>query len=218
MNGKFFSFFKAFIIASLIFSLGITSGILIENNRTNQVNEMLFNSETSFSDFQLNSEITFNSNSSCNILKNETVVLADRIFKDAVKLETYDHSNKLTSEITKTHRRYDLLRTILWAKLINLKKKCGNNFNLVIYLYDYKNQNIVLKGEQMAMSNKLGELKKEYKNNLILIPIAADMNLDSLDSLRNKYKLNKIPVIFINQRYRIDDINSLKNIKSFLKE
>ena len=202
MNKKFFSFFRAFIITLLIFYIGIISGILIENSRVDRVNQLFFDSETSFFDFQLNSEITLNLNTSCEILKNESVIFADRIFKEAVKLEEYDHSNKLTSEIIKTHRRYDLLRVLLWEKLIKIERRCGNNFNLAIYLYDYQNKSLVLNGEQIAMSNKLGDLKKEYKNNLILIPIAADMNLDSLNSLRKIYHLEKVPVIFINQKFK----------------
>jgi len=217
MNKKFFSFFRAFIIAVLIFSVGILSGVLLENSRVNKINQLFFDSETSFFDFQLNSEITLNLNSSCEILKNESTLFADRIFREAVKLEAYDHSNKLTSEIIKTHRRYDLLRTLLWENLIKIERRCGDKFNVVIYLYKYQNQTILLKGKQIAMSNKLGDLKEKYQDSLILIPIAVDMNLDSLDSLRKIYKLEKIPVIFINQKFKIENMESLRNIEKFLR-
>jgi len=216
MNSKYHSFIKAFVIAVLIFVFGILVGVLIENNRAEISNNLFFNSETSYFDFQLQSQMMTDTNTSCIQIQSQAVILADKIFSEAVQLENYAHSNQITSDLLPIHRRYDLLRTLLWNNLLSVDEDCHSHFNILIYFYKYRSPDVVTDGKQQAMSNKLGDLKDKYGNKIILIPIAVDTGIDSLQPLMKKYNITNIPAILVNEKYKIEDINELKGLDSLL--
>ena len=62
----------------------------------------------------------------------------------------------------------------------------------------------------------LGDLKNEYGNNIILIPIAADTGVESLNLIRGVYNIDKIPVVIVNEKYKFDSLGSLKEIRAVL--
>ena len=66
------------------------------------------------------------------------------------------------------------------------------------------------------MSNYLIEIKKEYGDRVILLPIAADTNVESLDVIKKIYGLDKTPIIFVNEKYKIDNLDSLSSIRNAL--
>jgi hypothetical protein len=218
MLGNKHVFWQALIVAFVIFWAGIFIGVKLEDTRAEEIANFYFDSETDLADFGLSSEIIFNSGISCSELNERAVFLADEIYWQALKLEKYDHSNKITKELISLHKRYDFLRTLLWNDLIQSKEKCGNEINTVVYLYKYENPSLTDRAVQGTMSNFLISLKEEYGDEVILIPIAADTGVDSLDVIREIYNLNNFPVIFVNEKYKFENINSLNEIKDVLQE
>lgn len=204
------AFWIAFIVAFFVFWFGILLGITFEKSRIDEVKNFYFESETQISDFELTSNIIKSSNMSCDMIYQQSIIFADRIFKEASKLEKYDDSNKLTSELIYLHRRYDLLRTVLWMDLIKAEEKCGK-MNVIVYLYDYIDPSLTTKATQGTMSNFLVELKKKYEDKIILIPIAADTGVDSIQILRDRYGLENTPSILFNGKIKIDDLDQIKN-------
>ena len=56
-------------------------------------------------------------------------------------------------------------------------------FNLCdIYLYEYETEDLIKKATNRVWSKILFDLKQEMKDKIILIPIAADSDLTSLNS------------------------------------
>ncbi len=211
-------FIQALIASALVFVVGFLIGVYFEDNRVNLMKDTFYDSETKMNDFELSSKITFQSNQSCDTIVEKSVALANKVYAEALTLEKYDNSNKLTQRFEPLHRRYDLFRTMLWKDIIDNKKICKNKINTVVYFYTYVNPSFETKGIQGAMSNYLGDLKNEYGDRIILIPIAADTQLDSLNSLREIYNITKIPVIFVNEKYKFETLESLKDIKKALND
>jgi len=209
-------FWQAFLLASIVFWIGLLLGISFEKSRINEIEGFYFDSETDLFDFELSTELVYGSNSSCDILYGESVVFAEKIFKEASKLEKYDDSNKITKELISLHRRYDLLRILLWQDIAKINQQCENKVNIVVYLYQYIDPSLTTKATQGAMSNSLIELKQKYKNQIILIPIAVDTNVASLDFLRKKYGLEIIPTIFVNDEHEFNSLEEISNIESIL--
>lgn len=216
MIGNKHTFWQALIVALLIFWLGILIGIIFENSRSSSLDEMYLDSQTDIFDFELSSQIVADSNADCNLISEKSITFADDIYEKAVKLEKYDNSNKITKDLISVHRRYDLLRTMLWKDIVLNKNRCENNINMVIYLYTYKDPGINIRAVQGAMSNYLTDLKIKYGDRIILIPIAVDTNIASLDILREIYGLENVPVIFVNEKYKFETLDSLKDIESSL--
>jgi len=214
--GSKHAFWQAFLIAFLIFWAGILIGVLFENSRINDLEEMYFDSQTDISDFELSSRIIYDFNFDCSTLNEKSIYFADNIYREALKLEKYDDSNKITKELISLHRRYDFLRTLLWSKIIENKNKCDEEVNTLVYLYQYKDPSLNKKAIQGAMSNYLIDLKDKHNEDIILIPIAVDTQVKSLDFLRENYELSNFPVIFVNEEHKFETLDSLNNIEQVL--
>ena len=216
MRGNKHSFWQALVIALIIFWTGILVGVFFEHARVQKASNFYFDSETEIFDFELISDIVSESNLSCSEINYKSIEFADKIYQGCMKLEKYDNSNKITGEIISLHRRYDLLRTMLWKEIIQNKKRCPDEINTIVYLYQYKDPTINLRATQSTISNYLTDIKKEYGDNVILIPIAADTDIGSLNILRDIYGLDSIPTVFVNEELKIDNLNNLNKIESSL--
>jgi len=209
------SFWQALIVALIIFWSGILIGIFFEDSRVAEITAFYSDSETSISDFEMASNLIFSENMDCSQLNNEAIIFANRIYEEAKKLEQYDDSNKITDRVIHLHKRYDLLRTILWGKLIKNKQQCQEPINTIVYLYKYKSKDVSTISTQKTISNYLAEIKKQNPN-AILLPIAADMDILSLSILKEKYNITKSPAIIINEKHIINDLNNINQIQSLL--
>jgi len=210
-------FWQALVIALIIFLGGILIGIFFENSRIEKLEGFYFGAETDISDFELSSEILYGGNYNCALIQEHSVLLADKIYVEARLLEKYDDSNKITRDLIVLHRRYDLLRTILWKNIIENKEKCNSDLNTVVYLYNYDNPGLNVKAIQEAMSNFLIDLKGKYEDEIILIPIAVDTDLMSLSSLIERFNISQFPAVIINEEYMISNLDSMEDLEKYLK-
>jgi hypothetical protein len=217
MLGSKHSFWEALIVALIIFWTGILLGVFFEQSRINDIEEFYFDSETDVFDFQVASGLIFSENLDCETISEMKLIFADQIFEEARRLEKYDNSNRLTKELIALHRRYDLLRAMLWEGIIQNSKRCEDDIETVVYLYDYVDTPFDQKAQQGAYGNHLTQLKKDYGDSIVLIPIAVDTEVQSLDILRDRYNLDKIPVVIVNEKEKFESLDSLKNIDKAFK-
>jgi hypothetical protein len=70
-----------------------------------------------------------------------------------------------------------------------------------------------------VFSKLLGELKDNYGNEILLIPIAVDNNVSSVKLILNNYNISEseLPVILINEKIKIRDIQTLEDLKKYFK-
>ena len=209
------SFWQALVVALIIFWSGILIGIFFEDSRVAEITAFYSDSETSISDFETASDLIFNEDMDCSRLNEEATIFANRIYEEAKKLEQYDNSNKITDRVIHLHKRYDLLRTILWKKIIENKQQCQEPINTVVYLYKYKTNNVNTISTQRTISNYLTEIKKQNPD-IILIPIAADMNILSLDILKEIHNVTQTPAIIINEQHTIYNLTNINQIQPLL--
>lgn len=213
-------FWQALIMAFVIFWTGIMLGIFFEDSRANKLEIVFFNAETDIFDVQLQNEILELLEFNCETAIQENINFADKIYFDARQLEKYDASTKITQDIIDLHKRYDLLRVMLWKNTIKLQEKCQEEINSVVYLYDYNEPSVNTKAKQGALSNSLLELKSKYQDIIILIPIADDTGVKSLDLLKQTYNLQKYkpPIVVINQKHIITNIQSVEELEQYINQ
>jgi hypothetical protein len=216
LENKKHIFWQAFFLTLLVFALGFVLGIIIEQRRADNSNFLLYQSEADLYDSLALNTLSNSPAVSCDVLIKSNFDFADKIYTEAIQLEKFDDSNKITISIKAIHKKYDLLRTILWMNTISLKQKCGN-FNTVVYLYEYDSQDIETKAQQVVWSRALGDLKQKYGEKVILIPIASNQNVSSLDYLMKTYKVNDTPAVIVNEKNVIYDVNNAKEIEKYLK-
>lgn len=212
------AFWQALVSAILIFGIGLLIGAFIEDSRSRDIEQTLINSEINSLDQQLIQQINNNFDIDCRIAEKNLVEFADNIYNEARLLEKYDSSSELTNTLKILHRKYDLLRTMLWIQSINLKKACNSEFHTLVYIYQYNNPAINTASTQTAFSRLLTDIKEKYGNEVILIPIAGDLNLTSLDLIKESYSISSYPVIILDERELINDIEELSKIESYLEK
>lgn len=209
-------FWEALLITCVIFILGLLLGVFLESNRLQNVNDFYSQAEVSLLDSMALGK-SIDSGTDCNNMVNATINFADTIYSEAKILENYEESGKITNSLKIAHAKYDLLRTILWQNIITIKSKCPlTQINSVVYLYEYNPSDLNKKAQEDVWSKILQDLKNSEGNNVILIPIAVNSNLSSLDELIKRFNVTSFPAVVINDKQVLYNIQSANDIESYL--
>jgi len=198
---------EALIVTIVIFLIGIFLGMLIETGNSNKISNLYARSEISLADGTATLQLFEDYNLSCETIIQSNIAFANKVYDEAKLLEEYDASGKLSDSIKLLHKKYDLLRTMLWINNQNFIKIC-DNYNLVVYLYEYETEDTNKKATQKVFSKILLDIKMENEN-MILIPIAADQEIISLNLLIEEYDIKQFPAVVINNEkilYNLDDL------------
>jgi hypothetical protein len=112
------------------------------------------------------------------------------------------------------HKKYDLLRTLLWMSNDKSIERC-DNYNLVVYLYEYGSEDTNIKATQNVWSKILLDIR-EQSYDFMLLPIAANQNLTSLDFLKEKYGVNQLPALVVNNNQVLYELENAQAILELL--
>ena len=207
-------FWQALLIALLIFTFGLLIGILVETWRQSTIEDLYVQAELQFMDLRIQNELFDISEISCGNAINENLKFADQIYFEALILKDLEESQTLTKALKLQHKKYDLLRTLLWVNSIKIKKRCGN-FSTVVYLYEY-NPDIEKRAQQTVFSRVLGEIKDRQQENIILIPIAGDIGLVSTQTLMSEYNVTSLPVVIVDEEHLFYESGDLESLEALL--
>lgn len=205
---------EALIVTIVIFLAGLFLGMLIETSNSVEISNLFTQSEISLTDAMATSRLTEDFDFDCDTIRASNIEFADRIYLEAKTLEKYEESGKLTDSMELLHKKYDLLRTLLWTSNQKSLNRC-DNYNLIVYLYEYSSDDIDKKAIQNVWSKILTDIKEENKN-ILLLPIAADQNLTSLDLLKSEYEVTSLPALVINNNEVLYEITSPTQIQTLL--
>jgi hypothetical protein len=209
-------FWEALLLTVVVFIFGLLIGIAYESSKSTEINQYYATSETSLMDiFVLNSMLNLNEND-CSVIAESNLEFADKVYKEAVLLEKYESSGKVTEEMEIVHKRYDILRTFLWINTIKNSEQCEKPYSTVVYLYEYSTDDLTQKAKQNVWSKILSELKEKEGNKIILIPIAIDSDLTSLTSLVSEFNITSYPVVIIDEKEIISELSSVEELDKYL--
>jgi hypothetical protein len=217
LENKKHVFWQAFFVTLLFFLIGLLLGVYLEQIRTENVNIALYDSEASLYDSLALGMLIEDLSLSCEDFKEASVDFADEIYWEAGALEKFDDSSELTNSLKIIHRKYDLLRTLLWMNIISAKEKCEIPMNTIVYLYIYDTEDLQIKSRQIVWSRILGDLKSKKGNEIILIPIAVDQDITSLEYLIKSYDIDEFPAVIVNEKKVIMDLSSVEDIEMYLE-
>ncbi len=212
------AFWQALIFTIIIFGIGLLMGFFLENSRSDKIESNLLNSEINLLDQQIRDRGINQFNISCGDTKQSTFLFADKIYDEARQLEEYDSKSKFSDTLKILHKRYDLLRMILWMESIEMKEKCNEDYHTIVYLFDYASDNINTKAEQASISKVLIDIKNKYGNRILLIPIAANLDLESVNLVKEKYNISKAPIIIIDEKTVITELPTFNKLEKAIFE
>ena len=209
------AFWQALFVTVLFLLIGFVLGVYLEQVRADNFSTAFYNSEVSLYDSFAITKLSENGLASCSELNGVIANFADKIYNEARSLEKFDEKNRLTDSMKNTHRKYDLLRTFLWMNMIDIKKNCSDA-NYIVYFYVYDTEDLKIKSEQIVWERVLGELKAEKGNDFILIPVAVDQNIESLNYLISSNKINDFPAVLINGKTILHEPKTSEEVGNYL--
>lgn len=216
MVGNKGAFWQALVFTLVVFGIGMIFGYFLENSRADKIEFALIGSEINLLDEQLRSGIIGSGNLSCDVAVASTFSFADKIYSDALMLEKYADAGKFSNDVLMAlHRKYDLLRMILWDESIRLRNRCGG-FNTIVYFFHYNIGDINLKARQVLYSRILMDIKNKHSNKVLLIPIASNMDLASVELAMEKYRVEETPSIFVNENKVISEVITFEEFEKIV--
>jgi len=205
---------ETILVAMFIFSFGILAGIFIEDARVSRVQNSFAQLEAEILDARLLSD--FIGTSDCNLAIKENTIFADNVFYEARLLDKYEESNELTDYIKTQHMKYDLLRAMIWMNSIQIKQRCNATYHDVVYIYKYAKVSLDERARQTVISNILSDLKNQYGDKILLVSMAGDLDLPSIELLKAKYNITELPVIIIDETIKISELNNKSDIEKYI--
>lgn len=217
MNQKYV-FWQALVFTVIVFGLGLILGFFLERFRADKIELNLIDAETNILDEQLREGAISSFNVSCSLARNSTFRFADKIYFEASELEKYDTSSTLTSGLAVLHRRYDLLRLLLWTQSIKLRQECKKDFHTFVYLYNFDENNVNERAMEDYYERLLLEVKSKYADKVLLIPIAVDTDLESVRLVVEEYNIIDLPTILIDESSKINGVVSIQELESYISQ
>jgi hypothetical protein len=209
-------FLYALIATLIVFNVGIFMGYLMETSRVDKINDLALKVELQLLDQTAQRDAMKLLDLDCELLIEGNIKFGDKIFEQALEIEKYEKANQINEEITFQHKRFDLLRTLFWMNSVEIKQKCKSDYHNIIYFYDYDNPSIEQNSKQRFFSNLLGEVKELQGNNIMLIPLAADNDISSINLLLKQYNITELPTILIDEKVKLTEINSISEVEKYL--
>jgi hypothetical protein len=210
------AFLKALVFTAIIFFIGLSIGFVLESSRSRVVETAALKSEIDFADQEIRSNLLSSGKVTCNESITDTFRFADKIYDESTILENYDSSSKFTNELNLIHKRYDLLRMILWQDSINSRTLCQDSFHTLVYFYDYNTEDLDKKAAQISVSRVLLSLKYKYPEDILLIPLAANLDLDSVNLTMNHFNLTSTPSILIDEKKVVSGLVSVEELENII--
>lgn len=218
MVGNKNAFFQALIFTILVFMLGLLAGSYLEFFRADNFQQAALSSEINLLDQQIRRDTLGSFDVSCESAKSGLFNFADKVYRDALLLEEYDSASKLSNQLEILHRKYDLLRVLLWMEAIDVREECGDDFHTVVYFFKYGLEDIDVNSEQIVYSRLLKDLKDEHVDDVLLIPIATNLDIESVEIILNSYGLGTGPLIFVDETIVIDGIPAYDELETIVFE
>ena len=209
-------FLQALIITFVVFNIGIFLGYKLESSRLDKINEWYLESEMELLNQRIQTDAFEVIDLDCDAMIEENIKFADNIFEKALIIDKYEKASRINTDIISLHKKYDLLRTLLWINSISIKQKCDSDYHNVVYFYKFNDPSIDQKAKQRFFSNLLAQVKQEKGSRILLIPIAADNDLSSVNLLLDKYEIQELPTILIDEEIKLTDVESMEDIEKYL--
>jgi len=86
---------------------------------------------------------------------------------------------------------------------------------VLLYLFEYKTEDVELKSMQGLYSRILSDMKSKHSDKIILLPVAMDLDLGSVDFIEKANNVSQAPAIIIDDnlviqgRITFDELESI---------
>lgn len=209
-------FWKAAVITTVIFLIGVYAGFAIEGSRLDRVGQWYNELDFQLTNAKLQTQFyQILDEDFCDEAIQKNLEFSDEIYYQGRKIDEYESSNKLKEFIDSEKRKYALLKTEFLVNSLILKEKCNADYDILIYFYK-DDPTLLEQQQQIVQSNILLDLKEKYGTELMLIPLPIDFDVSVISILVDYHKIQSTPALIINQKIKLEGLQGFDEIESLL--
>lgn len=208
-------FVKAFILTFFIFLLGIFIGIWLDNTRVAQVREEYTQMDIRSNDARLQTlyyQIFKNSSNFCDPAIQENLKFSEEIYTEGLRIDRYEKINKLAPSLIMDKKRYVLLKLRFWLNCIELKRACNASYTNLVYFYSHYNTTM----QEHVQSVVLMDLKNERGADMMLIPLPIDMDITTIEIIKEQYGIKTTPTLLIDEEIKLEGMQKKEDIEGHI--
>jgi len=217
MSGKMKNIIlKTTILTIIVFVIGFFVGVFFDNLRLEEIKGRITEIDNLWNDARLlQSYIQKFSNTTfhCGFFLDENLKLGDRIYAEGLRIERYEDINRFAPFLDLEKKRYALLDLQFWINTIDLKILCNADYSTVIYFYYQYSKT----PEQEFQDKVLWDLKQKCGSQIIYITFPADMEISTIDVIKNIYNIEKIPAVLVNESLILYAPITMNEIEKYIK-
>lgn len=216
LKSKKHVFWEALFVTVIVFIAGLLIGISFEKHQSDIIENYYAQSEVSLVDIMVLQKLSDIEGYDCDVLINANMNFADKIYAEALLLQEYESASRIVDDLDLSHKKYDLLRTFVWANTLKIFEKCPGGSTPIIYLYEQNTEDLAKKATQTVWSRILEDLKYKKGSEIILLPIATDNNLSSVSAFVNQFEIKTLPCVVVGKDVILYELTSEEAIESYL--
>jgi len=191
-------YLKAFVISILIFLLGILVGLSIERFFVSDLSSRASSIENSVQEIELEM-LYFQSfdDYSCEFINEIIRKTNNELDELADKLLGYSETSVLFTgeQIKNIKRKYTFLLIKDWLLQERVKRSCGTGTVTILYFYDTEGCN-----DCLVQGDVLTALKNRFKDKVMIFPLDANMDVEMVNILMNRFNVTSTPSIVIDEK------------------
>ncbi len=189
-------YIMAGILTFLIFSLGLTMGIILEEMRYNEAQEINEEQDVNYISLQLQYLMltSFEDQSNCPVLLTTLQDTIDDLSGSLSKIIDYEKENSISSDDYQLiSRRYTLDNLRYWLMAEKAKESCDLDMVSILYFYSDDCPSCPNQGTVLSYFKKL------MGDQLLVFPINLDLREDEamIEIMMSLYNVTKYPTIII---------------------
>lgn len=195
--------FIAFVITLLIFTLGLTLGLLLDTQRIQWSERESKQQKADYESLQwqyLFLTSTEDKEETCLLLKAAFDKSVTDLGESLDRVQSYRKQSQINDEdYILIERAYIIDNLKYWILARQYKQECGGEYTIVLYFFSEKNCPIC--PDQGVI---LTHYKKIYEEKLLVFPINIDLEKQesSVNILINRYNITELPSIVVgNKKY-----------------
>lgn len=212
-------FLITFIITMILFISGIFVGIRLDIAKSDDIHDRYRQTELDWYDIQLQTEYyqVYPVENECDVSIQNNLAFADKVYLRGQEIERYEAQQKVFLELQQDKVEYGLLKFQFWLNAVRIRDVCDANYVTVMYFYKDVPTGVE-EIQQNAMSSILFDLKQELGSDMVLVPLAIDLNVDSIDLLTSELGITTVPSISINEELVLNGVISERQVKTHIKD
>ncbi|MCX6815954.1 MAG: hypothetical protein NT120_03820 [Candidatus Aenigmarchaeota archaeon] len=209
----------AFALTTVVFVIGIFIGFWLDSARVEDVSKNLLILDNQGSDARLQNiyyQMFGSSSSFCEAALEQNLKFNEQIYQTGIQLDRTEMANRFDPNIRQEKTRYALLQTQFWFNAISIKNKCNANYSTMVYFYKNLNNSDVSDKQKVQSTINL-EMKEKCGPNLMLVVLPIDLNITTINAIKQSYGINETPSLLINENTVLRGLTPRTEIEKYIK-